>query len=91
MPVVEVSGYLGPAQELTELAAMLLVIGGQGIEYVVAYRATQQPEQRVNLAGSDDVDPFVAGDRRAEELADTRPGVVAGDPQRAVIFDLRSL
>ena len=91
MPVVEVSGDLRAAQQLTELTAMLLIVGGQGIEYVVAFRTTQQPEQRVNPGGSYDVDPFVAGDRRAEELGDTRPGVVADDPQRAVILDLRSL
>jgi hypothetical protein len=50
---------------------MLLVIGGQDIEYVVVFRATQQPEQRVNPGEGDEVDPVIAGDRRAEELADT--------------------
>jgi hypothetical protein len=62
------------------MTAMLLVIGGQNIEYVVAFSATEQPEQRVKPRWSDDVHPFVAGDRRAEELGDTGASVVADDP-----------
>ena len=57
---------------------MLLVMGSQGLEHAVVFGSTQQPEQRVNPGGGDDVDPFIAGDRRAEELRNTWPRVVAG-------------
>jgi hypothetical protein len=36
---------------------MLLVASGQGIEHVVVFRATEQPEKRANPGGRNDVDP----------------------------------
>ena len=67
--------------EIADLLALALVVSGQERKDVVAVAATQEPDQSRNPVRGDDIDPFVGGDRVAEELTDTGTLVVAGDPQ----------
>src|SRR5690242_9809443 len=91
MPVAERSGDLGTSQKIVHLPAVLVVIGSQQVEHIVAGLAAQQDEQSSNTAGCDHVGPVVAGDRVPEELADAWPGVVAGHPQCSVVVELSGL
>src|SRR5215467_13515003 len=89
MPVAERSGDLRASQEIVNLPAVLVVIGGQQVEHIVACMAAQQGEQGSNSVGCDHVGPVVGGDRVSEELADAWPGVVAGYVQCSVVVELR--
>lgn len=66
----------------------MLVVGGERGVDVVAFLASEQREQAADLLRSDYVNPFVGGDLSAEELAATWAGLVADDPQRAILLDL---
>ena len=91
MPVAERRGDLRASQQIVHLPAVLVVIGGQQVEHIVAGLPAQQGEQGPNPVGCDHVGPVVGGDRVPEELADAWPGVVAGHAQYSVVFELSGL
>ena len=90
-PVAERSADWRASQEIVDPPAVLVVIGGQQVEHIVASTAAQQGEQGPNAVGCDHVGPVVSGDRVPEELADAWPGVVAGHAQCSVVFELSGL
>ena len=51
MPVAERSGDLRASQKIVNLPAVLVVIGGQQVEHIVAGMAAQQGEQGSNSVG----------------------------------------
>jgi hypothetical protein len=55
MPVAERSGDLRASQKIVNLPAVLVVIGGQQVEHIVAGMAAQQDEQDSNSVGCDHV------------------------------------
>src|SRR5438876_7811682 len=91
MPVAERRGDLRASQKIVNLPAVLVVIGGQQVEHIVAGTAAEQGEQGPNSVGCDHVGPVVGGDRVPEELADAWPGVVAGHAQCSVVLELSGL
>jgi hypothetical protein len=91
MPVAERSGDLRASQKIVDLPAVLVVIGGQQVEHIVAGMAAQQGEQGSNSVGCDHVGLLVGGERVPEELADPWPGVVNGHAQCSVVFELSGL
>ena len=91
MPVAERSGDLRASQKIVHLPAVLVVIGGQQVEHIVAGLAAQQGEQGPNAVGCDHVGAVVGGDRVAEELGDAWPGVVAGHAQCSVVLQVSGI
>jgi hypothetical protein len=77
--LAEVYCHVGVVEDVADLSARALVVGGQEGEHVVTVVAAQEPDEGRGPVAGDDVDPFVGGDRITPELADARALVVAGD------------
>jgi hypothetical protein len=87
VPIAEGRCHVGALHHVAELPTRVLVPGRQEREHIVAVVAAEELDECGEPVGGDDVDPFVGGDGFAEELADARALVVAGDSQGAVLFE----
>jgi|HubBroStandDraft_1064217.scaffolds.fasta_scaffold59364_2 hypothetical protein len=91
MPVAEFDSDLRAPQQAADLAADLLVVGGQHLQNVVAVRPAHLPQQHCDPVRGYHADPVIGRDLGTEELADPGSSIVTADPQDPVLFQMSRL